>query len=147
MATHFYQECPAMAEGDEKLDLDSLDIEDWVYDCETCQYIERVKEEAWSGGFYSGVQATLYSLDEVQAAINVGRSKFQVFRRLITDYEDNELVLSPNYRPLLIMTMEEIAACQCPTCDVVTSYSSTEDGVALWVCINCGYKVRLRNDV
>ena len=49
MATHFYDDCPAMTDGDEMLDKEGLDLEDWVYDCPTCQYVEQVEETAWAG--------------------------------------------------------------------------------------------------
>ncbi len=143
MTTHFYEDCPEMAEGDEILDTESLDLDDWVYDCKTCQYVERVENKAWAGGFSNGLQEALYSLDEVQAAISVGHSKLQVFRLLIKDWGDTELVPNPQYRPLLIMTEEEISAYYCPTCDVTTYYSRTEDGVDLWLCDHCGHEIRI----
>ena len=108
MATHFYDDCPAMNDGDEMLDKEGLGLEDWVYDCPTCQYVEQVEETAWAGGFYNGLQAALSRLDELQAAINVGHSKLQAFRLLMRDWGDPEMVSDPGYLPLLIMTSEEI---------------------------------------
>ena len=49
MATHFYDDCPAMNDGDAVLDKEGLDLEDWMYDCRTCQYVEHVEETAWTG--------------------------------------------------------------------------------------------------
>ena len=134
MTTHFYKDCPRMAEGDEILDTEGLGLDDWVYDCETCQYAERVWDKAWAGGLRNGLQAALYRLDDVHAAINVGHSKLEVFRLLIKEFEDIELVHSPGYLPFLIMTIEEISAYQCPACSVRTSYSRTEDNVDVWLC-------------
>ena len=143
MTTHFYEDCPAMASGDGILDIDSLDLEEWVYDCETCQYAKRVEHKSWAGGFRGGLQAALYRLDAVQAAINVGRSKLQVFRLLERDWGDVEIGPDPGFLPLLIMTIEEIMVYSCPTCDVGTSYSRTEDGADIWKCEHCGYETRI----
>ena len=104
MATHFYDDCPAINDGDEMLDKEGLDLEDWVYDCPTCQYVEQVEQEAWAGGFYNGLEAAISRLDELQAAINVGHSKLQAFRLLMRDWRDPEMVSDPGYLPLLIMT-------------------------------------------
>ena len=143
MATHFYHDCPAMNDGDEVLDKEGLNLEDWVYDCQTCQYVEQVEETAWAGGFYNGLQAALSRLDELQTAINVGHSKLQVFRLLMRDWGDPEMVSDPGYLPLLIMTSEELMVYQCPDCHVGTSYSQTEDDVDVWCCGRCGREIRI----
>ena len=143
MATHFYHDCPAMQDGDEMLDKEGLDLEDWVYDCRTCQYVEHVEETAWAGGFYNGLQAALVRLDELQTAINVGHSKLQVFRLLMRDWGDPEMVSDPGYLPILIMTSEELMVYQCPDCHVGTSYSQTEGDVDVWCCGRCGREIRM----
>ena len=143
MTTHFYEDCPRIAEGDEILDSEGPAIDDWVYDCQTCQYVENVEKKAWSGGFHNGLQEALYRVDEVQAAIDVGHSKLQVVRLLIRDWGDIELVRNPRYRPLLIMTDDEIMVYHCPTCSVKTSYARTEDDVDVWLCDTCGHEIRI----
>ena len=143
MATHFYDDCPGMNDGDEVLDKEGLDLEDWVYDCRTCQYVEHVEETAWAGGFYNRLQAALSRLDELQTAINVGHSKLRAFRLLMREWGDPEMVSDPGYLPLLIMTSEELMVYQCPECQVGTSYSRTEDDVDVWNCGQCGGEVRI----
>ena len=142
MTTHIKEDCPAMAEGDEMLD---LFLDEWVYDCEICKYVNREAEENWAGGFRNGLALALDCLDEVQAAIAVGRSKLQVFRLLITAWGDDTLVPNPQYLPLSIMNKEELSAysCPAPTCVGGTDYSHTEDGFDLWLCSRCGHGIWL----
>ena len=143
MPTHFYNDCPVMNDGDAVLDTEGLDLEDWVYDCPTCRYVEQVEGTAWAGGFYNGLQAALHRLDEVQTAIDLGHSKLQAFRLLMRDWGDPEMVSDPGFLPLLIMTIEELMVYHCPDCDVGTSYSHTEDDADVWRCDRCGGEIRL----
>ena len=118
MATHLRDDCPLMAAGDETVNMEELEVEDWIYDCQTCQYTEQRTHRAWEGGYLNGVHHTLYKLDDIQTAMQLGRSKLQVFRLLISDWADSESVgRNPGYLPLLIMTPEEIEARSCPTCN------------------------------
>ena len=55
MATHFYNDCPVMNHGDEVLDKEGLDLEDWVYDCRTCQYVEHVEGDCLGRWFLQWV--------------------------------------------------------------------------------------------
>ena len=59
MTTHFYKDCPRIAEDDEILDTEFLAVDDWAYDCQTCQYVENIEKKAWSGGFRNGLQEAL----------------------------------------------------------------------------------------
>ena len=144
MATHFHEDCPAMTSDDTVLDIDNLEDEDWLYDCQTCQYTEQRTLRDWEGGYLNGLQHALYKLDEIQTAIQLGRSKLQVFRLLLSDWRDPESVgRNPDYRPFLIMTLEDIATYSCPTCDMGTDYSRTEGNTDIWRCSNCGHEIRI----
>ena len=144
MTTHLNKDCPAMNPGDEMVDLEALEVEDWIYDCQTCQYTEERTKWNWEGGYLNGVQHALYKLDEIQTAIQLGRSKLQVFRLLINDWGDPESVgRNPQHKPLLIMTSEEIADYSCPSCDMGTDYSRTEGNTDIWRCSICGHEIRI----
>ena len=41
MATHLRDDCPVMAAGDATLDMENLEVEDWIYDCQVCRYTEQ----------------------------------------------------------------------------------------------------------
>ena len=58
-------------------------------------------DKAWEGGYLNGLQHTLYKLEDIQTAIQLGRSKLQAFRLLISDWRDPESVgRNPSYLPL-----------------------------------------------
>ena len=144
MTTHFYNECPGMNDGDGVLDTEGLDLENWVYDCQTCKYVERVERKSWAGGFCNGLQEALDRLDEVQTAINLGHSKLQVFRLLMREWSNIEGLPNPEFRPTLIMSDEELLVYRCSDCNVGTSYFHTEDDEDVWRCDRCGREIRIR---
>ena len=141
MRLHFYSDCPVKVEGDEILDIDSLELEEWIYDCEVCSYIESARSDSWSGGFVNGIIRVLCSLGEVATAINVGKSKLFVLRQLLQREGDN-YVPQPGYLPLLIMTPEELEPYTCPNCNAGTYYVFSETGEDVWQCGLCNYERR-----
>ena len=143
MTTHFNGDCPAMKPGDEIADTENLAVEGWAYDCMTCRYTEQRTQRAWEGGFLNALQLALYRQDEIRTALELGRSKLQIFRLLVDDWRDRETVWSPEFLPLMIMTGEEIMAYSCPDCERGTYYSRRENGEDVWVCDDCGYEIRI----
>ena len=51
MATHLRDDCPVMADGDATVDMDNLEVDDWIYDCRVCRYTEHHTDKAWEGGY------------------------------------------------------------------------------------------------
>ena len=144
MATHLRDDCPVMADGDATVDMENLEVDDWIYDCRVCRYTEHHTDKAWEGGYLNGLQHTLYKLEDIQTALHLGRSKLQAFRLLISDFRDPESVgRNPGFLPLMIMTSEEIAAHSCRTCDMGTDYSRTEGKTDIWRCGNCGHEIQI----
>lgn len=144
MTIHMRNDCPVMTTDDTVLDIDNLDVEDWNFDCHTCQYTDKLTLWNWEGGYLNGLQHALHKLEEIQTAIQLGHSKFQVFRLLISDWGDPESVgRNPQHLPLLIMTPEEIAAYSCLNCDIGTEYSRTEGNTDIWRCSICGHEIQV----
>ena len=132
-----------MKPGDETVDKESLEIEDWVSYCRICRYTEQQIHRAWEGRFLNGLQLAPYWLEEIQTAMELGRSKPQIFRLLVNDWRDREMAWRPEFLPLMIMTEEEIMAYSCPDCERGMFHSRTEDDVVVWACGDCGREMRM----
>ena len=143
MTTHFNEDCPAMEPGDETVDTENLEIEDWRMTAGPAAYTEQRIHRAWEGGFLNALQLALYRLDEMQTARELGRSKLQIFRLLVNDWGDRETVWSSEFLPMMIMTDEEIMAYSCPDCERGMSHSRTENDAVVWVCGKCGREMRM----
>lgn len=151
---HLSSDCPMMNKGDGVFNptvdemLDALDFEEEepdheeVSDCVVCVYASRIYEDAWLGGFLNGLQATLYDLDEMNAAIAAGFSKVQVFRQLKSNF-DPDLGSHPQFLPLLIMTREELEKYCCTVCGEATDFLRSEDGTDKWACHRCGHEISI----
>ena len=72
-----------------------------MYDCSTYRYTEERIHRAWEGGFLNALQLALYRLEEIQTAMELVRSKLQIFRLLVNGWRDRETVWSPEFLPLM----------------------------------------------